>query len=128
MKLYAYCLCADLDIFDNSVSGVSKAPVRVLKVDDISVLVSDCEAVPVTQENMLAHAAVVRAVFTRTTPVPFRFGTLATEQQLRSFITTNKRALANKLAHLRGCVEMDLKTTWQSSNPSPNKPNPAGGP
>jgi len=128
MKLYAYCLCAELDAFDNSVPGVSAAAVRVLKIEDISVLVRDCEAVPVTQENTLAHAAVVRAVFTRTTPVPFRFGTLATEQQLRSFITTNKRALANKLAHLRGCVEMDLKTTWQSSNPSPNKPNPAAGP
>jgi len=128
MKLYAYCLCAELDAFDNSVPGVSAAAVRVLKIEDISVLVSDCEAVTVTQENTLAHAAVVRAVFTRTTPVPFRFGTLATEQQLRSFITTNKRALANKLAHLRGCVEMDLKTTWQSSNPSPNEPNPAAGP
>lgn len=128
MKLYAYCLCAALDTFDTSVSGVTGAAVRVLKIDDIVVLVSDCDAVPVTQENMLAHAAVVRSVFTRTTPVPFRFGTLATEQQLRSFITTNKRALANKLAHLRGCVEMDLKTTWQSSNSSPSKPNPVAGP
>ena len=128
MKLYAYCLCADLDTVDNSVSGVSGAAVRVLKIEDISVVVSDCEAVAVTQENMLAHAAVVRSVFTRTTPMPFRFGTLATEQQLRSFITTNKRALANKLAHLRGCVEMDLKTTWQSSDFSPTKTNPAAGP
>ena len=128
MKLYAYCLCADLDTFDNSVSGVSGAAVRVLKREDISVLVSDCEAVAATQENMLAHAAVVRSVLARTTPVPFRFGTLLTEQQLRSFITTNKSALANKLANLRGCVEMDLKTAWQSSNPSPTKPNPAAGP
>ena len=128
MKLYAYCLCADLDAFDKSVPGVSRTIVRVLKMEDISVLVSDCEAVPVTQENMLAHAAVVRAVFTRTTPVPFRFGTLATEQQLHTFITTNKRALANKLAHVRGCVEMDLKTTWQSSNPSPTKSDAVAGP
>src|ERR1044071_9348577 len=122
MKLYAYCLCADLDIFDNSVSGVSKAPVRVLKVEDISVLVSDCETVPVTQENMLAHAAVVRNVFSRTTTVPFRFGTLTTEQQLRSFLTTNKLAIAKKLAHLRGCVEMDLKTNWQSSTSASSQP------
>jgi len=128
MKLYCYCLCADLDTFDNSVSGVSGAPVRVLRIEEISVLVSDCETVAATRENMLAHAAVVRSAFTRTTPLPFRFGTLATEQQLRSFITTNKRALANKLAYLRGCVEMDLKTTWQSSNSSPPKPNPASGP
>src|SRR5689334_10618946 len=112
MKLYAYCLCADLDTFDHSVSGVCGAAVRVMKMEDISVVVSDCEAVPVTQENMLAHAAVVRDVFARTTTIPLRFGTLTTEQQLRSFATTNKQAIANKLAQLRGCVEMDLKTNW----------------
>jgi hypothetical protein len=128
MKLYAYCLCADLDTFDNSVSGVTGAAVRALKIGDVSVLVSDCEAVPVTQENMLAHAAVVRSVLTRTTPMPFRFGTLATEQQLQSFITTNQIAIANKLTHLRGCVEMDLKTTWQSSATVPAKPDREAGP
>ncbi len=131
MKLYAYCLCADLDAFDNSVSGVSGAVLRVLKVEDISVLVSDCETVAATQENMLAHAAVVRSVCTRTTPVPLRFGTLATEPQLRSFITHNKVAIANKLLHLSGCVEMDLKTAWQSSNSATtnlDEPDPATGP
>lgn len=128
MKLYAYCLCADLDTFDNSVSGISGAPIRVLKIGDISVVVSDCEAVAVTKQNMLAHAAVVRSVFTQTTTVPCRFGMLATEPQLRSFIITNKVAIANKLAHLRGCVEMDLKTAWQSSNSTPSKPDPATGP
>ena len=127
MKLYLYCLCTDLDTVDNSVSGVSGAAVRVLKIGDVSVLVSDCEAVPVTQENMLAHAAVVRSVLTRTTPMPFRFGTLATEQQLQSFLATNKIAIANKLAHLRGCVEMDLKTTWHGSV-SATKPDPEAGP
>ena len=128
MKVYAYCLCADLDTFDHSVSGVCGAGVRVVKMDDISVLISDCETVPVTQENMLAHAAVVRNFFTRTTTVPLRFGTLTTEQQLRSFITTNKLALANKLAQLRGCVEMDLKTNWKSSTAAPAISDPDAGP
>lgn len=128
MKLYAYCICADLDTFDNSVSGVSGAAVRVLKIGDVSVLVSDCEAVAVTQENILAHATVVRSVLTRTTPMPFRFGTLATEPQLQSFITTNKVALANKLSHLHGCIEMDLKTTWQPLNPVPPNPHQDEGP
>ena len=128
MKLYAYCLCADLDTFDHSVSGVCGAAVRVMKMEDISVVVSDCEAVPVTQENMLAHAAVVRDVFARTTTIPLRFGTLTTEQQLRSFATTNKQAIANKLAQLRGCVEMDLKTNWQSSTPAPPASDPPAGP
>jgi hypothetical protein len=128
MKLYVYCLCADLDTFDNSVFGVTGAVVRVLKIEDISVLVSDCEAVAATQENMLAHAAVVRSVCTRTTPVPFRFGTLATEPQLRSFITSNEVAIANKLAHLSGCVEMDLKIVWQSSNAAAARPDQPAGP
>ncbi len=128
MKLYVYCLCADLDTFDNSVSGVSGAEVRVLKVEAISVVVSDSETVPATQENILAHAAVVRSVCTRTTTVPFRFGTLATEAQLRSFITNNKVAIANKLAHLKGCVEMDLKTVWQSSSSAITSPDPTEGP
>jgi gas vesicle protein GvpL/GvpF len=128
MKLYAYCLCAELDTFDDSIPGVSEAAVRVVRMGDVSVLVSDCEAVAVTQENMLAHAAVVRSAFARTTTMPLRFGTLTTEQQLRSFITTNKLAIAKKLADLHGCVEMDLKTTWQSSNPAPSTPDPAAGP
>lgn len=128
MKLYAYCLGADLDTFDHAVPGVCGAAVRVMKMDDISVLVSDCEAVPVTQENVLAHAAVVRDVFTRTTTIPLRFGTLTTEQQLRSFVTTYKLAIANKLAQLGGCVEMDLKTHWQTSTPTPPTSEPAAGP
>jgi hypothetical protein len=128
MKLYVYCLCADLDSFDKPVSGVSGAAVRVLKIDDLSVLVSDCETVAATQENALAHAAVVRSVLDRMTPLPFRFGTLATEQQLRSFITTHKIALANKLAHVRGCVEMDLKVIWQRSGTNASEPVQATGP
>jgi hypothetical protein len=128
MKLYAYCLCADLDAVDKSVAGIFGTAVRVLKIEDVAVLVSECDAVSVNRENALAHAAVVRSVLNQTTPMPFRFGTLATEQQLRSFITTNKPAIAIKLAHLRGCVEMDLKTTWQRSESTPPKPDPAEGP
>ncbi len=113
MKVYSYCICADLDSFGKSVTGVSGAAVRILRVDDLSVLVSDCEGVLASRENALAHAAVVRSVLDQTTPMPFRFGTISTEQQLRSYLTTNKLALANKLAHLRGCVQIDLKLIWQ---------------
>ena len=129
MKLYAYCLCTDLEMFEKPVSGVAGTAVRLLKIEDICLVVSDCEAVPATQENMLAHAAVVRSVFEQTTTVPFRFGTLVSEEQLRSFITGHKAALANKFAHLRGRVEMDLKISWQRSKTAPPKqPEPAAGP
>lgn len=128
MKLYVYCLCADLDTFDKPISGVSGAAVRVLKIDDVSVLVSDCETVPATQENALAHAAVVRSVLDRTTPLPFRFGTLTTDQKLRRFIATHKLALTNKLAHVRGCLEMNLKVILQRSGSNASESDQTAGP
>jgi hypothetical protein len=73
MKLYAYCLCADLDSCGQLRIGVSGASVRVLKIEDISVLVSDCETVRgMTQEKYACFTAAQSfAVFSpRTTPVP----------------------------------------------------------
>ncbi len=111
MKLYVYCLVEDLDAFDTSTRGISGAAVRLLKIDELAVLVSDFNAdtVAVTRENALDHAAVVRSVLDRTTPLPFRFGTLVTEQQLSSYISARKPALQTRFAHVRACVEMSVK-------------------
>jgi hypothetical protein len=124
MKLYAYWLAEDLDTLGHSPRGISGAPVRLLKIDHLSVLVSDTEidAVPITRDNALAHAKVVRSVLGETTPLPFRFGTLVTEQQLRSYISTHKPALEKKLAHVRGCVEMSVKIIWQPSEETKTQP------
>ena len=115
MKLYAYCLVEDFDALDVQVRGIEGAAVRLLKIDDFGVLVSDGEpnAFPLTKESAIAHAAVVGSVLDKTTSLPFRFGTIISEQQLRHFVTTYKPALEKSLAHLRGCVEMDLKIIWQ---------------
>jgi hypothetical protein len=111
MKLYVYCLVEGIDQLDEPVSGLHGAPVRLLKIEELAVLISDldADAVPVTKENALDHAAVVRSVFHRTTPLPFRFGTLVSEQQLRSYIAARKPALDAKLAHVRDSVEMSVK-------------------
>ncbi|HVI71017.1 MAG TPA: GvpL/GvpF family gas vesicle protein, partial [Pyrinomonadaceae bacterium] len=80
--------------------------------------------VQVTRENALAHAAVVRSILDRTTPLPFRFGTLVTEQQLVNYLSARKPALEIKLAEVRGCVEMSVKIirepTAQESAPDEN--------
>src|SRR5215510_7739232 len=104
MKLYAYCLVEDLDTFDASVRGIEGAAVRLLKIDDVGVLVSDGEpnAFPLTQESVIAHAAVVRSVLDKTTSLPLRFGTVVSEQQLRHYIATYKPALEKSFAHVRG--------------------------
>src|ERR1041385_7974171 len=117
MKLYAYCLVEDCDAFDASVRGISGAAVQLLQVDDLAVLVSDfnSDTVALTRENALDHAAVVRSVLDRTTPLPFRFGTLITEEQLRSYIAAHKPALQTRFAHVRGAVEMSVKIIWPVS-------------
>ena len=111
MKLYAYCLVEDVGALEATPLGISGAPVRLLEMDEFAVLVSDfnTETVAVSRENALAHAAVVRSVLDRTTPLPFRFGTVVTEQQLRSYISARKPALQTRFALLRGCVEMSVK-------------------
>ena len=118
MKVYAYCLVEDLDTLhapDVQVRGIEGAAVRLLKIDDVGVLVSDGEpnAFPLTKESAIAHAAVVGSVLDKTTSLPFRFGTIISEQQLRHYVTTYKPALEKSFAHVRGCVEMDLKIIWQ---------------
>ena len=117
MKLYVYCLAEGIDMLEHPTLGISGAPVRVLRSENLSLLVSDLneESVPVTRDNALAHAAVVRSVLDRTTPVPFRFGTIVTEEQLRSYLSTHKPALENKQDALRGCVEMSVKIIWENS-------------
>jgi len=115
MKLYAYCLVEGLETLDNSQPGISGTAVRLLAIDNLAVLISeiDIDAVPVTRENALAHAAVIRSILDQTTPLPFRFGALVTEQQLRNYVSGRKPALEKKLAHVRGCVEMSVKIIWE---------------
>lgn len=111
MKLYAYCLVEEIVALDANTRGISGAAVRLLQLDDLAVLVSDfnSETIPVTRENALDHAAVVRSILDRATPLPFRFGTLVTEQQVRSYVSARKPVLQTRFAHVRGCVEMSVK-------------------
>ena len=112
MKLYVYCLAESTDALKTPVSGISGARVNLIKVEDFSLLVSEFEgdaAPSVTRENVLAHAAVVNSVFRETTPLPFRFGSVVTEQQLDSYVNTHRASLKAKLAQVSGCVEMSVK-------------------
>ena len=116
MKLYVYCLVEGIDSIAQTTQGVSDAPVRFLAIDKLSALVSDhdVDAIPVTRENVLAHAGVVRSVLDVTTPLPVRFGTLVTEAQLKSYVAARRPALEAKLAHVRDCVEMSVKILWDA--------------
>lgn len=111
MKLYVYCLTAGIDALPHTLHGIGGAEVRLLKARDFSLLVSSFpgDTVPVNRENVLAHSAVARTLLEQTTPLPFRFGVLVTEDQLESFVAARYDALKERLDVVDGCVEMSVK-------------------
>jgi len=125
MKLYMYCLAEGVDRLHKTPRGVSGAEVRLMKFDDLSVLVSASsgDVFPVTRKNAFAHNAVVRSVCKQTTPLPFRFGTLVTEEQLRSYVKTHRQALKAQLAHVHGCAEMNVRMI-RTRGDAPPEPEP----
>lgn len=134
MKLYVYCFVEGLDELPQSLQGIAGGEVRLLSWEKLPLLVSDFagDVVPVTRENALAHSAVVQSVLEWATPLPFRFGTLVTEEQLRSYVGAKRVALGAKLEQVRGCVEMSVKiisdrewTPEPATNSAQDKPGTA---
>jgi hypothetical protein len=112
MRLHVYCLAEGVERLDNTLRGVSGASVRLVEFDeDLSAVVSVCgtDAFAVNRRNALAHHEVVRSITEKTTPLPARFGTLVTVEQLRIYVSTHQQAIKAKLAHVRGGVEMTVR-------------------
>ena len=124
MKLHVYCLLEPVETLPTSLHGIAGVLVRRFDTGDFSFLVSDFadRSVAVTRENALAHAAVIQSVLKETTPLPFRFGTLVTEEQLENYVTAKREALKSRLEHVRCCVEMNVKIisdrNWTDVSPA----------
>jgi hypothetical protein len=132
MRLYIYCLAENIKRLNKTPPGVSGAPVTIVELDeDLSALVSVCrsDAFQVTRKNALAHHEVVRSITEQTTPLPARFGTVVTVEQLRNYVSTHHQAIKAKLAHVRGGVEMTVRMirTIDAADIS-QEPENAGGP
>ena len=125
MRLYVYCVAEGITFDAANLEGVAEQNVKVLDVEGLMVFASEFpgEAIALTRENVLKHEAVVRTVMARVTPLPFRFGTLVTLENLRSFIRSRKSALFDRLSLVRDSVEMSVKVIWQprTVDPAPTK-------
>lgn len=125
MKLYVYCFAEGFDGLRNFPRGVSGAQVRLIKLEDLSVLVSECtgDVFHLFRKNGLAHNAVVRSVFKQTTPLPCRYGMIVTDKQLRNYVSTHKQALKNRLVHVRGGAEMNVRISGPrlGATPAPER-------
>ncbi|HEX8723114.1 MAG TPA: GvpL/GvpF family gas vesicle protein [Pyrinomonadaceae bacterium] len=130
MRLYVYCLGDGLaESAFEGVAGVGGAPARVLALGALSAVVSDAaeEPAPVTEENLLAHNRVNAAALALTTPLPFRFGTLAAPERLAEYARSNEAALAAALARVRGRVEMSVKLLEKAEGPKAKAGSEEGG-
>jgi len=118
MKFYVYCIASTPVELDTLLIGVGGGAVEQLIVDGLSVVASkfDTDRVSVSRENILSHEAIVSNVLAMTTPLPFRFGTLVTEAGLRSYVTSRKAALQDRLEVVKDSVEMSIKVIWQSAD------------
>src|SRR5256885_1352594 len=97
MSLYVYCVAGELP--ELQVPGVQNQFASVLGADPFRAVVSEfsgSELKP-TKENLFAHERVVEAVMAIQTPLPFRFGTVVSEEKLRMFLQTNTENLQNDL-------------------------------
>lgn len=116
MSLYAYCLSDEVTAGAvESIKGVANERPRLIRRGGLAAVVSAFkdERAAVTRENVLAHERVVRRVLVETTPLPFRFGTVVTEERLLGYVDSQHDALQAQLGRVRGCVEMSVKVIWK---------------
>ena len=116
MKLYVYCVADRNPGFVTPQVGLGANEVEFLKFGDLVVGASKFggEVVEVNRENAMAHDAVVRRIFSEVTVLPFRFGTLITNEKLDSYMRSKHISLAERLASLQNCVEMSVKVIWRN--------------
>ena len=98
-----------------SVTGIIGSKPHLFWHREVAAVVSpfDDEKIAVTRENVLAHERVVRRVLTKTTPLPFRFGTIVSEARLESYLDSQQSRLKEQLERVRGAVEMSVKVIWK---------------
>ncbi len=112
---YVYCLSDEVtaEMLEGA-RGISGREPRLIEFDGISAVVSEFaeERIAVAREHVLAHERVVSRVLAHTTPLPFRFGTLASQERLESYVVSQKSSLKLALERVRGAVEMSVKIIW----------------
>lgn len=118
MNLYAYCLSDHVTAAAlGDVAGVCGERPRLLACHDVQAVVSDFagERVTVEREHVFAHERVIRRVLQQATPLPFRFGTLATQERLLAYVEESRAVLMKNLERVRGSVEMSVKIIWDAT-------------
>ncbi|MGH9600208.1 MAG: GvpL/GvpF family gas vesicle protein [Terracidiphilus sp.] len=121
MAWYAYCI-GEKEAFPElarhrkpvaleSVSGVSGNQVFLYPASELAVIVSEHNPQEtLNQKSGVDHARVIADCFQHSTVLPFRFGTVfSDDESLRRSIRSNQRQFLSNIDKLRGKTEMHLK-------------------
>jgi len=121
MAWYAYCIGEKLAFPElarhrkpvpmESVLGVSGNQVFLYPASDLAIIVSEHNpAETLNQKSGVDHARVIADCFQHSTVLPFRFGTVfSDDESLRKSIRSNQRQFQGNIDMLRGKTEMHLK-------------------
>jgi hypothetical protein len=121
MAWYAYCI-GEKQAFPTlarhrkpvpleSVFGVSGNQVFLYPASDLAIVVSEHNPQEsLNQRSGVDHARVIADCFQHSTVLPFRFGTVFTDDEsLRKSVRSNQRQFLGNIDKLRGKTEMHLK-------------------
>lgn len=94
-----------------AVTGIQGNQVFLYPASDLAVIVSEYSASEtLSQQAGVEHARVISDCFKTSTVLPFRFGTVFTDDDaLRRSIRSNQRQFVTNIERLRGKAEMHLK-------------------
>ncbi|MBV8115513.1 MAG: GvpL/GvpF family gas vesicle protein [Silvibacterium sp.] len=123
MAWYAYCI-TEKQAFPElirhrkpipleAVSGIQGNQVFLYPASELAVIVSEhSPAENLNQRAAMDHARVISDCFRTATVLPFRFGTVfSDDDSLRRSIRSNQRQFITNIERLRGKAEMHLKVT-----------------
>jgi hypothetical protein len=121
MAWYAYCI-TERQAFPEllrhrkpipmeSVTGVQGNQIFLYPASDLAVIVSEYSpSAALGQQEGVEHARVIADCFKSSTVLPFRFGTVFSDDDaLRKSIRSNQRQFMTNIERLRGKAEMHLK-------------------
>jgi len=121
MAWYAYCITEKLAFPEllrhrkpipmDAVAGIAGNQVFLYPASDLAVIVSEHSAEDHLNERAAVdHARVIADCFKSSTVLPFRFGTVfSDDESLRRSIRSNQRQFLTNIDRLRGKAEMHLK-------------------
>jgi hypothetical protein len=108
-KCNVYCFCSAPAPDVGHISGIEDSGVRAIEYEGVIAIAGDCSRRPeMSIHNVVAHNRVVSSILEATTPIPCRFGTTLSRQDLEIYLESRGEAVKALLRKFQGCVEMTL--------------------